>query len=119
MTAAVERDAIERLPPRRREVLELVAKGFTNDAIAGALTISSSTVRAHLMALFSDLGVTNRTGAAAAYLSWQARPAQIGRVLARPAIAVLPLTPLGGDARKNAAHTGRTQLQVYSGASRP
>ncbi|MEL7433863.1 MAG: response regulator transcription factor, partial [Chloroflexota bacterium] len=55
---------IEPLSEREMEVLELVAKGFTNQAIADALFIAVSTVKKHINNILGKLGVDNRTQAA-------------------------------------------------------
>lgn len=91
---ANDRPDLERLTPRQREILELVAKGLTNDDIGGVLGISFATVRAHMTAILATLEVTNRTEAAALFLASQASPTHIASVLERPAIAVLPLIAL-------------------------
>jgi DNA-binding NarL/FixJ family response regulator len=52
------------LSPREREVLCLVADGLPNRSIAGRLTISEKTVKAHLTHIFTTLGVTDRISAA-------------------------------------------------------
>lgn len=52
-----------RLSPREVEVLRLVAKGGRNKEIARQLTISQSTVKAHLDSIFNKLGVDSRTAA--------------------------------------------------------
>ncbi len=93
MVVSETRD-FERLTARQREILELVAKGLTNDDIGGVLGISFATVRAHVTAILATLDVTNRTEAAALYLSTRAHPEQVETVLERPAIAVLPLVAL-------------------------
>ncbi|MCL4489851.1 MAG: response regulator transcription factor [Chloroflexi bacterium] len=54
-----------RLSERERQVLELVAEGQTNKQIAGALSISENTVRAHLRNILDKLHVNNRMQAAA------------------------------------------------------
>ncbi|MFT3772368.1 MAG: LuxR C-terminal-related transcriptional regulator [Minicystis sp.] len=90
---------LTRLSPRRREILELVAKGLTNDDIASVLGITPGTVRIHMTSVLADLHVANRTEAAAAYHTWKAGPARVSEVLARPAIAVLPLVALGRTER--------------------
>jgi DNA-binding CsgD family transcriptional regulator len=59
-------DAVERLTPREREILELVAKGRTNAEVARLLWISPGTVRKHLENVYDKLGVHTRTGAVAA-----------------------------------------------------
>ena len=51
------------LTPREREVLGLVARGLSNDDIAGRLFISPKTVRNHITHLFGKLGVTRRAEA--------------------------------------------------------
>lgn len=52
------------LTAREREVLDLVAEGLANKAIARRLGISEKTVKTHLTSVFSALGVTDRTQAA-------------------------------------------------------
>lgn len=54
-----------RLTARECEVLGLVAAGSSNRQIAGALTISEHTVARHLSNIFTKLGVSSRTAAAA------------------------------------------------------
>jgi TolB-like protein len=100
--------AIERLSPRRREVLELLARGLTNEEIAGVLAISRFTARAHVTAVLSELGVANRTEATALYLAAQAQVSRISEILARPAIMVLPLQPLGDEPRERTLARGFT-----------
>jgi len=51
---------IESLTTREREVLQSLAKGFTNLEIADRLCISETTVRHHFTAIFSKLHVSNR-----------------------------------------------------------
>lgn len=53
-----------RLSTREREVLTLVARGLANKQIAIQLGISERTVKAHLTAVFTQLGVSDRTQAA-------------------------------------------------------
>lgn len=52
-----------RLPPRQRQVLELLAEGLTNKEIALRLGISPATVKIHLARLTAWLGAVNRTDA--------------------------------------------------------
>ena len=55
----------EPLSQREREVLKLIAAGLTNREIAETLVISPETVKKHTGAIYSKLGVSNRTEAAA------------------------------------------------------
>ena len=48
------------LTEREREVLALIAQGYTNQAIAEKLVISPKTVRNHISSIFSKLQVTSR-----------------------------------------------------------
>jgi DNA-binding CsgD family transcriptional regulator len=49
-----------KLTARQLEVLDLAARGFTNDVIAERLRISKGTVEFHLTAIFDKAGVCNR-----------------------------------------------------------
>ena len=53
---------LERLTPRERDVLELMAQGLTNARIAAYLYISVSSVEKHINAVFDKLGLANSTG---------------------------------------------------------
>ena len=53
----------EAITPRENEVLELLALGLTNKAIAGRLGISDQTVKFHVASLLGKLGAHNRTDA--------------------------------------------------------
>ncbi|MFG2643470.1 LuxR C-terminal-related transcriptional regulator [Streptomyces sp. NPDC048370] len=55
----------ESLSAREREVLELVAKGTSNRAIAVELFISEATVKTHLTHIYAKLGVKDRAAAVA------------------------------------------------------
>lgn len=52
------------LTQRQRDVLSGLAQGKTNAQIAGALGLSTNTVRLHVSAILKTLGVSNRTQAA-------------------------------------------------------
>lgn len=53
----------ELLTARQRELLRLVADGYTNGQIARRLSITEATVRKHLENIFERLRVTSRTAA--------------------------------------------------------
>jgi DNA-binding NarL/FixJ family response regulator len=57
------------LTERELEVLKLIAKGCTNDEIAGLLVISIGTVKGHVSNILSKLHLVDRTQAAA--YAWQ------------------------------------------------
>ena len=51
------------LTPREMQILTMVARGLTNQAIAAELFITEATVKSHLVGVFSKLQVDNRTTA--------------------------------------------------------
>jgi DNA-binding NarL/FixJ family response regulator len=51
------------LTPREIEVLELLAQGLPNKAIAARLAISDQTVKFHVASISGKLGAANRTDA--------------------------------------------------------
>jgi len=53
----------EALTPREVQVLELLAEGLPNKAIAARLSISDQTVKFHVSAICGKLGAANRTDA--------------------------------------------------------
>ncbi len=53
------------LTEREREVLALVARGYTNKQIAGTLYISEKTARNHVSHILEKLMLSRRSGAAA------------------------------------------------------
>ena len=59
--AAVAKPTHERLTPREREVLGLLADGLSNRAIAQQLGISAHTVKFHVDALLDKLSARSRT----------------------------------------------------------
>ena len=54
---------VEALTRRELQVVELLADGLPNKAIAARLGISDETVKFHLAAIFGKLGASNRTEA--------------------------------------------------------
>jgi DNA-binding NarL/FixJ family response regulator len=55
----------EELTEREREVLALVARGYTNKQIADALCVSEKTARNHVSHILEKLGLARRSEAAA------------------------------------------------------
>src|SRR5579863_677752 len=53
-----------RLSPRHRQILSLIAAGRRNEEIALDLNLSPNTIKFHIRALYSRLGVRNRVEAA-------------------------------------------------------
>lgn len=64
-SAAAELGPVEILTPREREILRLVAQGYSNGEIALALCLALNTVKRHLNNIFLKLGVRTRTQAVA------------------------------------------------------
>ena len=62
--AAVDTLVADALSEREREVLGLLARGLSNADIAARLCLSEGTVRNYVSAIFSKLGVSDRTQAA-------------------------------------------------------
>ncbi len=58
----VRDDPLDRLSPREREVLALIAEGRSNAGIADALTITEKTVEFHVSSIFSKLGLEGSVG---------------------------------------------------------
>jgi DNA-binding NarL/FixJ family response regulator len=52
-----QRSRLDALSPREREVLELMAQGHTNSAIAERLGLSDSGVEKHVHNVFAKLGL--------------------------------------------------------------
>jgi DNA-binding NarL/FixJ family response regulator len=66
---------LDRLTGREVEILDLLARGRRNKAIARELGLSEHTVKLHVHHIFGKLGVRNRTSATHWYLSRKADPA--------------------------------------------
>ena len=58
-----ETELIEPLSDRELEVLQLLAKGLSNQEIAARLYLSKHTVKVHARNIYSKLGVGNRAQA--------------------------------------------------------
>ena len=66
--------AFPELTERERDILVLIARGYTNTAIADRLYLSPKTVRNYVSSIFAKLRVTDRAGAIV-----RAREAGLGR----------------------------------------
>jgi DNA-binding NarL/FixJ family response regulator len=61
--------ALKGLPPRERDVLQLLAAGRSNAEIARELALTEGTVKGYVSSLLATLGVRNRVGAA--LVAWE------------------------------------------------
>lgn len=61
---AVQHASIASLTPREREVLLLIARGYSNAEIAEAFVVSEGTVKTHVKRILAKLDVRDRTQAA-------------------------------------------------------
>jgi DNA-binding NarL/FixJ family response regulator len=61
---------LERLTPRQKDVLRLMAEGYSNKEIALDLDIAEATTKIHAAAIMRELGVRNRTEAAVLIKTW-------------------------------------------------
>lgn len=64
LSTPVETTLTDSLSEREKDVLKLLAQGFTNAEIAEKLFLSEGTVRNYVSAIFTKLGVADRTQAA-------------------------------------------------------
>lgn len=82
------REPWSELTRRQRDVLTLISQGKSNKLIADALSMSESTVKAHVKQIIKRLHVANRTQAA--LLATGATQFQTGLAQAMPAAAARP-----------------------------
>ena len=71
---AAPADALDRLTPRQREVLALLAQGVPTREIARRMAVSVNTVRTHVNVLLHTLGVHSRLRAVALYADGTGAP---------------------------------------------
>jgi len=86
---------LERLTPREKEVLRLMAEGVASREIAKKLGISYTTVRTHIRSLGSKLGVHSKLEAIvkARELAWSNSALSCVK---RESLAPSPVSPAGG-----------------------
>jgi DNA-binding NarL/FixJ family response regulator len=65
--AMPERERLEMLTRREREVLTMLAEGETNARIANRLVVTEDTVKTHVKHILRKLGVQNRSQAVCRY----------------------------------------------------
>lgn len=63
-------DSLGRLTSRQKDVLKLMAEGYSNKEIARDLEIAEATTKIHAAAILRELGVRNRTEAAVLLQTW-------------------------------------------------
>ncbi len=71
LDAERRRHPVPRLTPRQKDLLHLLAAGYTNTQIARRLGISEGTVRTHLENIYGRLNVSSRTAAVTRAFSGQ------------------------------------------------
>ena len=76
-SASFDRSGLAELTEREREILELLARGRSNDELASALVLSRATVKTHVGNIFMKLGLRDRAQAVVfAYESGLVRPSR-------------------------------------------
>lgn len=101
------------LTPRQLEILMLIAKGLSNSEISELLKISQNTVKVHSAAIRSELGVNNRTEAAAVFhaaATTENSELQVANRIGRPAIGVLRFDELDSNGGSHFADGVREDL---------
>ncbi len=76
LLAQKEQAASGELTEREREVLGLIARGYTNKQIAETLVVSEKTARNHVSHILEKLGISRRSGAAAYAIEHRLLPPQ-------------------------------------------
>jgi two-component system nitrate/nitrite response regulator NarL len=74
--SATRENLLAQLTTREREILDHLAQGLSNKAIARALDISHDTVKLHVRHILSKLNLTSRVEAAVFAVEQKMRPAE-------------------------------------------
>lgn len=64
-------ELINRLTPRQMEIVELLARGYSQRYIATLLSISSETVKTHIHKMINKLEAVNRIQVIVIYVVWR------------------------------------------------
>lgn len=67
---ASDRNPLDLLTHRQRDVLRLIAEGLTNKTISKRLGVTENTVKVHITSILKTLGATNRTQAVISAQQW-------------------------------------------------
>ena len=92
----------QRITPRQAQVVDGVVEGLTNQAIAHRLSITVSTVKIHLRAIFDVTGVSSRLQLAMMFAGKDTSPTP-GPLVSPRQREVLRLVALGHTSREIAA----------------
>ncbi len=122
MNTALQSLQAAALTGRQREILSLVAKGFTNLDIGELLGIARGTAKNHVATIIERLEVSNRTEASMLFLQaeLQAKNGSHAPPRRGPRIAVLPFRSSGAGARQSYVAQGLAEaiIQVLTNAHR-
>jgi DNA-binding NarL/FixJ family response regulator len=103
---------LARVTPRQRQIMQLLSAGGTNKDIAAQLNVAERTVKAHLSAIFTKLGVSGRLRLALS-VHGQAPPPAPAEAPGRPAADAL-----SGPAGHQPGHAGHRPARGAEGVSR-
>jgi two-component system nitrate/nitrite response regulator NarL len=67
----LQRELLESLTDREREVMRLVSEGLSNKDVARRLNIAEGTIKIHLHKIYEKLGIANRTALAAVAIAYR------------------------------------------------
>ena len=100
------------LSRREQEILALVAEGYRNKEIAGILSVSENTIRAHVASLYRKIQVTGRVEAALYYYGKGRKNGYLRPPLTSPEV---PLS----DGIDESPAAARNSTEIYLRAASP